>query len=473
MLQHVKQLRFFIAAIVVGGLLFTGCTDNPSGINPVDTSVDVSYSEYENSSTSGANVKLTNVNTQKFYESTVNEDGKATFDDLPAGRYDISVIHTLTRDEVYELTGTYPDQEEVTFNGSLNDVAINPDTESPSVELTAGRLGDLVIKQVYYAGSDIIDGALFRDQFIEIYNNSNEDIDVSGLFVMGAYGVNSNGETDFVTEDGQFDWNLSIGMPSDIEANENYLYSRWLYQIPENEGKVLAPGESIVIAQTALNHKEPFTNREGETVSVNDPSLTVDLSNADYEVYLGNEISNPLSSDIDNPDVPNMKPIFIFGRDMILDPKGRDAFVIFRTDEDPSNFESYPDPQTREVTEETTFYPQIPTEWVVDAVESQPSPANQIPKKLQDRLDATYTYAPGGSYSSNSVIRIESKTVDGRSILKDTNNSEEDFTFLERAEPRVAAPQTANRPMIYKRSSQQKTDYLQNFESRWAPSYNR
>ena len=456
-------------------MLASACSDSPLGVEPVDLTVSTIFDEgYESSYTEGAEVTLTNVNTQQNFEEAINQNGQSSFEELPAGVYDLSVILTLDQNTVFELTGTFPDEEEVTFNGTISDLEINESTDDPIVELTAGRLGDLVIKQVYYAGSDIVDGALFRDQFIEIYNNSNEPIEIDGLYIMGAYGNSSNNDSEYVTESGQYDWNQSIGMPSDIDANQDYLYAKWLYQIPDDgTGRVLEPGESVVIAQTALNHKEPFTDGEGETVSVNDPSLTVDLSDADFEVYLGDDIDNPLSSDIDNPNIPNLRNIFIFGRDMILDPLGRDAYVIFKTDEDPSQFESYPNPQIREIRDGTTFYPQIPVDWVIDAVETQRSPSNQIPRKLQNSLDAGYTYVPGAQYSSNSIIRLSSNTVEGRTVLKDTNNSEEDFTFLERAEPKADAPDAPNSTgkVTVRNNNSDSVDFLEEYKSRWARSF--
>lgn len=469
-----KKIYALFTSILCCSLLVVSCSDNPSGIDPVDLTVRVSFSEgYDTPSVAGAEMTLTNVNSQETYDATVDASGEAVFLELPSGNYDIAVVLTLSQQEVFELTGNYPESAEVVFNGSLNNILINPEAESPEVELTTGKLGDLVIKQVYYAGSDIVDGAIFRDQFIEIYNNSNETIDVSGLYIMGAYGNRSQEGTSIETETGQFDWNQSIGMPADIDANEDYLYARWLYRVPTDSEKMLDPGESIVIAQTALNHKQPFTDLEGEPVSVNDPSLTVDLSTADYEVYLGDDVENVYPSDINNPDVPNLENIYIFGRDLILDAPGRDAYVIFRTEVDPGDFEAYPDPEEEVINSGTDFYPQIPTEWVIDAVQIQGSPANQVPKLLQNKLDAGYTYVPGGSFSSNSVIRIAAKQSGGRVILRDTNNSETDFTYLEYAEPRAQAPQSSNPAKFFARSAtpeQQKyLQFIDQLESQWAP----
>jgi hypothetical protein len=51
-------------------------------------------------------------------------------------------------------------------------------------------------------------------------------------------------------------------------------------------------------------------------------------------------------------------------------------------------------------------------------------------------LDALYTYVPNGAYSSQSAIRKTETTINGRKVLKDTNNSAEDFDFLPLAIPR-------------------------------------
>lgn len=467
---------FVYALLVCAGLLFSACS-NPSGVQPVDITLKVAFdNSFGNLPAADVQVSLTNITSQQAFSGETDTQGEVRFEDLPAGNYDIQAVLTLNAQAVTALTGIRPTSEQVTFNASVSNVLINRSTTVPALELVSGRLGDLVFKQIYFAGSDRVQGALFRDQFLEIYNNSNERIFLDGLYIMGVFGNASTTTTQFVTPTGQFDWNQSIGMPSNINANADYLHAKWIYQIPgSGEQYPLEPGESVVIAQTALNHKAPYTDNAGNTITVGDPSLTVDLSNADFEGFVGDQFDTALASDIDNPAVPNLRPIFIFGRDMILDNLGRDAFVLFRTDGiDGANLPAFPSPVSREIRNNTRMYPQIPVSWVIDAVETQPSPANQIPRKLQPVLDAGYTFVPGGGYSSNSVIRMEAQRFGDRVVLKDTNNSTEDFTFLERANPRTAAPQTTSRPRFLFRSNTVLTDaFLDNLESQWARDTNR
>jgi len=309
----------------------------------------------------------------------------------------------------------------------------------------AGTTGEFVIKQVYYAGSDKKDGANYRDQFIEIYNNTDRVLFADSLYFGRLWGRQSN-EPDankhFLDNgNGQLDWSKSKDMPMGEEANTDYVYVRDLHMIPGN-GKTypVLPGASIVIAQNALNHKAPYTGTDGKAVSVKDPSLTVDLSGADFEAYYGNiEGVNPLGSDIDNPAVPNVDVLIRSARDMLLDNPGRDSYFIFkgRTRAEVDALRSYYQPQTKEPGSSEKKYTQMPVAWIMDGVDVQPSVAsNAIPKKLPSAVDAGVTFTTNGSYSSESVIRKTATILpDGRRILQDTNNSTEDFVSI-KADPR-------------------------------------
>ena len=195
-------------------------------------------------------------------------------------------------------------------------------------------------------------------------------------------------------------------------------------------------GESIVIAQSAQNHKSPFTGTDGVNITVKDPSLTVDLSNADFEVVLAPLLTRPLDSDIDNPKVPNLEVFNYFGTDYIMDNPGRNGFFIFKTTESVKDYKRYATPNTTTITSSTRLHFQIPIKHVIDAIETQPSPTEQIPKKFNGNLDAGFAFVPKGAYTSQSVIRKTARTIGTRRVLQDTNNSSNDFDFLDKANPR-------------------------------------
>jgi len=62
-------------------------------------------------------------------------------------------------------------------------------------------------------------------------------------------------------------------------------------------------------------------------------------------------------------------------------------------------------------------------------------PTSRIPKKLNFALDAGFTFVSEGGYSSQAVIRKTLRKVGDRRILKDSNNSTEDFMVI-KANPR-------------------------------------
>ncbi|WP_343559675.1 DUF4876 domain-containing protein, partial [Sphingobacterium sp.] len=194
------------------------------------------------------------------------------------------------------------------------------------------------------------------------------------------------------------------------------------------------PGKSIVIAQNALNHKVPFVGNNGKEVTIKKPELTVDLSNASFEVYYGDIPGNePFASDIDNPTVPNVQIVDYVSNDWILDNLGRDAYVIFKHADRAAvaNLPSYPEPSINPPSSTAKKYRQLPVNWIMDAVDVQPNTTDdRIPKKLPPALDAGFTFVTLGGYSSQSVIRKTDKTTNGVRKLKDTNNSTADFVVI-------------------------------------------
>lgn len=307
-------------------------------------------------------------------------------------------------------------------------------------------MGGFVIKQIYYAGSDTKKAALNRDNFIEIYNNSDEVLYADSLIIGLAYGKANRNSDDYSLPNNQFDWSKSVGMDAAGDANEDYIYAKGLFMVPsDGTGKryPVQPGHSIILAGTAVNHGGGYTDAKGVVQKAEDPTLTVDLSGADFEVWFydydqrENPGRTPLASDVDNPDVPNMEVIFATSmRDMYFPPQARESFVLLKGD-GTVNFaelKGYAPPITRTISTSTTLYPQVPAKFILDAVELEaPVASDVLPRRLPQRFDAGAISVPGGPYSSQSVVRRTLKTVNGRRILQDTNNSAKDFGVLNRA----------------------------------------
>lgn len=450
-----RTMNWILAPVLLIVLLATGCKkkDLTPSAPPINVIVKMSY---DNSSGTyafpleGIKVKVTNQMNSVVLEKQTDATGLAIFNSISSGSYNIDASITITKEQYETITGLPLPTDEVTFNASKAGQVLNSTTENTiELKLEFGTIGDWVIKQVYYAGSHTTNGASFRDQFIEIYNNSNKVLYADSLYVAQLFGSNTvspdlttgNFINDGGVLQGQWDWSKSYGNTAGADAATRYVYPRTIFRIPGTGTQYpVQPGEGLVLAATAVNHKAPYTNAAGVSVNINDPSLTVDLSTANFEFYLRDAIPNPLDSDVDNPAVPNMVVVDrIVNRDLILDNPGREALVIFKTNANLTvDFPrlTTPNYKTAADTVGRDRYLQIPNSFIIDAVNIQPpAPASRTPRRLVASLDAGAYNVPAGQYSSQSMIRKTATTVGTRKVLKDTNNSTEDFDYFDRAAP--------------------------------------
>lgn len=448
-----KRMNRIIAPIVLALLLVAGCKkkDLVPETPPINIIVKISYDNTGGSYAfplAGVQVKLVNQMSSVTLEQATDATGLSIFNGVSSGSYDISASIKLTKAQYETITGLPLSTDDITFNASKTGQVLNNSTNN-TIELVLefGVIGDWVIKQVYYAGSHTTNGASFRDQFIEIYNNSNKVLYADSLYIAQLFGHNTvspNTATgQYITDGGalnlQWDWSKAYGNTA-ADASTKYVYPRTIFRIPgTGTSYPVQPGESVVLAATAVNHKAPYTNAAGTSQNINDPSLTVDLSNADFEFYLRDAIPNPLDSDVDNPGVPNLVVVDrIVNRDLILDNPGREALVIFKTKDEVKNYPRLAAPNYTTATDTVgrDRYLQVPVSVIVDAVQIQhATPSSRTPRRLVSSLDAGSYNVPAGQYSSQSMIRKTSATVGTRKVLKDTNNSTEDFDYFDRAAP--------------------------------------
>ncbi|MCZ4245674.1 DUF4876 domain-containing protein [Pedobacter punctiformis] len=435
-----------ILFVIVIGLLFACKKEHLPDVLPTDLNVKVAFDLANSGYTfpvANITVRIKSLISGRYLSLTTNDKGTGTFSDLPAGRYDVDVSYTISASDYTAITGIITTKP-VIFNAAEKNKLINKDNQAELIlNLKSGTIGTWLIKQVYYAGSDRTLGALYRDQFIEIYNNTDQIMYADSLYISEIWGRQSTTNTNYNFQaNGQYDWSKSLNMIiTNGDPNTDFVYAKTLFMIPGN-GKTypVKPGESIILAQTALNHKSPFTGTDGQTISVRNPELTVDLSKADFEAYYGSFLPKPLDSDIDNPLVPNVEVLSYTGTDMILDNPGRTGIAIFKVDgtQNVKNWPMYNEPLKTAPSPTVRKYYQIPSKYIIDAMEIQPNVAtSRLPKKLGADLDAGFAFVPKGAYTSQSVIRKTEKTENGRVVLKDTNNSTEDFNFLDIALPRA------------------------------------
>lgn len=442
--------KLSILFIVFAILFATSCKKNQEETKPVNISIQLSTDPtkvwfevpYEN-----ADITLINKANNSKYTLKASHQGQVALESIVPGVYSINVSLKITAAEFTTLTGIARETD-YHLNYSLDNQSYFNNADVKIQLINSETIGGFVIKQVYYAGSNTSTGAIIRDHFIEIYNNTSETLYADSLLVGIIFGKNNKNSDNYSLPNNQYDWSKSVGITYTGNANDNYVYLKALFMIPsDGTGKkypVLA-GKSIVIAETAIDHTKPYTTNNGTTQSIVNPDLTVNLANADFEVWMYpyEQKVQPgrtmFASDVRNPNVPNMETFFATSmRDMVLSPQGKDSYAILKIDKtvNLNNLPSVAIPTVTTITSTTTMYPQLPAKYILDAVEVEAIiSSDQTPRRLPMAYDSGAIAITGGPYSSQSIIRKTAKTVGGRRVLQDTNNSRSDFGVLNKANP--------------------------------------
>lgn len=393
-------LRLAIATVAV---VAVACSDATEA-RTYTVAVRVQYpANYASSGAAGARVVLRNTQTTRADTVLADTAGIARFLRVVPGTYDVLASRALTAAEAQALTGIAA-QTQLNAQRTAQSLLTEP-TAPITLQLAGTRLGDLVIKEVYFTGSATPSGGTyFSDQFIELYNNSTDTLYLDSLFIGDAFG-----------NSGQIN-PTSQPTPFNTDAGSVYLSNVWM--IPgTGRQRPLAPGASILIAQDGINHR---TDANG---NANSP---VDLSTAEWESF--NE--RPDNRDLDAPGVPNLSRIYFTGGfDWLLTVFGP-AVVIFRAPTFES-LEQVPIPNS-------TLPPRIrvPNARIIDGFEALQNGTSGSYKRLTAAVDAGFVFA-SGTYTSQSARRRTAAVINGRRVLQDTNNSGNDFEVITPPTPRV------------------------------------
>jgi hypothetical protein len=245
-------------------------------------------------------------------------------------------------------------------------------------------------------------------RYIEIYNQSNKEIDVAGFYI-GL--VEAEGTQAYTLQ------NLH-----DAYADSVVLLKQ-IFRIPATTSHKVAAGGSVLIVNSAIDH------------TANNTSMEYDLSGADFEAkdYSSNPVQN-------NPATPALELIYTMYpsiSNMNLVQSGPCGVVIFRTDEDPASLPTtYPYGKTS-----GNQWKLLPKRMILDAVEvlsNKNTGVDVATKRLYDDLDAGYTYINSTSGRNGEVVyrKTSKHATDGHAVLMDTNNSSNDFKVSTTIKPR-------------------------------------
>ncbi|MBB5636922.1 hypothetical protein HDE68_002835 [Pedobacter cryoconitis] len=338
-------------------------------------------------------VTFKELNSGKESTTTNVSDGQVKIS-LADGSYDINLEGNIT----YQLDGktitgkTRAYQSGVILKGKQQ-------TQTMKLFLYQGGSG-FVIQEIFYTGTVTPEGKQYLgDKYFKIYNNSDQILYADGLVIA---------QSKFFTTIKQ-DYKPNI--MADAVAVDAVI------KIP-GSGKEhpVAPGQSIVISEDGINHKE-FN------------SASIDLSKSDFEMYYED------SDDVDNPQVPNMENVY---SKLVPNNRGYAAYVLARFPKGSADFLSnYKYNYSYNETFDGTIYPideseyKIPNSWIIDAVNL--SVQSEFQWIVTDpSLDMGWTFCgkvagDKSRYGKSVKRKVLSTTAEGRQILKDTNNSTVDF----------------------------------------------
>ena len=249
-------------------------------------------------------------------------------------------------------------------------------------------------------------------KYIELYNQSDEPVDVSGLYI----GIVESESTPAYTLKNLHD-----------AFADSVILLKQIYRIPTNVHKLVEPGGTVIICNSAIDH------------SVNN-ALDHNLLDADFEVK---DVAGRYQN---NPATPALEMIYqMYNGTSIINilQGGSVGVVIFRTGENVGAWQKV----YKYGKSSGMQWVLCPRRLIIDGMEALKNKTSGIDvstKRLYDNINAGYTYINAtAGWSGETVYRkILKRSGKGHRILVDTNNSSNDFKVSTKIQPREYDDQT-------------------------------
>ncbi len=353
--------KLFLFTLVL--LVFNSCKEEPpfqvdgkADVNILavwNTSIVDSITTYETL----ANAEMILVSEYGMRTEYANEDGLLHLTEIPSAVYQISARKQ------------HPDDSNILIIGNITNVNIKSGVSVYDTIVAKPISASGISINEIYSGGPINSIFFFYDQYIELYNSSDEIKYLDGMQVMRVSGTNNH------TESPGDDW----GEDGDLDG------VTYAFKFPGRAGEQnypFAPHTFIVLAQDAYDH----------TKSV---STSIDLSNADWEFV--NQFN---AVDLDNPNVPNLENFKLDETNDFMISLTSDIIILASG-------------------VDTVWEDGIDFETILDGLEYQSSSTSRL--TLDDRVDRGWVQAPP-RYNGQSMQRREKGV--------DTNDGTLDWVVL-------------------------------------------
>ena len=410
-----RSIFMLVAALFAVCFVFTSCKDDnePATIAKVEYGLTLNVPlDVEGGSLQNATAVFTNVLDKTTYtlSNFKEKDGKynAVFS-IPEGTYNIEVKGSLT----YKVNNQSLTSEvrATKSNVKVAKSAVEGIPSSTEIALNTYNTADgLVISEIYFSFSKTPEGKDYSDdQYIKIANNSDTLMYADGLAI-----VQSQFQTNVKN-----DYKPNV-MPQGMTVEDIFVIPGTGKQYP------IKPGEEIVIAFNARNHKEFNPN-------------SIDLSKANFQFYSSMFIEGvdangeETETEKQNNNVPVLKHVY-------GDPDGRvtpnrngvKAYALVRIEGDVETFKKNYEYKVKYVEAEDPYnleneenYLMVPNKWVIDAVNLAVKSDHQW-NVVAPSLDAGFTYWAEQMNDASSYRKAVLRKKNGTKWI-DTNNSTNDF----------------------------------------------
>lgn len=421
--NNVKTIKGIILFSLFALLPFS-CIDFNDTTQPVKATIQLVKPENFVNMTDLSGITVTLQSSIETITVTTDAEGKVYISELAPDAYDISVASTISHAQYEQYTGeTAGGNMDFTLSGMLNQQVITTDG-TISLPLLAFMQQQIIIGKVYPSYSqdpDIGSSSLFTiGKYLELYNNSDNEVDAGGLYIGLLESEMGNG------------YNYKV-YPYDEAYTPGILHMKQVFRIPADmpEKTTIQPGGTLLLVNSAFDYSDRNV-------------FESDLSGADFEAKdMGTTSPVPNNADVTALELihtaykSSQSTIF----NMNLMEGGPTSLIIFSTTEDVSQ---WPTVMPYGLTTSTRFYMEVPVDCVLDGVEilkhrnNFDAGANINEKRLFADIDAGFISV--NSINGRAGEKLVRKTLtvmpDGRKMLKDTNNSTNDFICTVQVNPR-------------------------------------
>lgn len=393
-------MRHFAILLTVVSLLLTACDDTLNDVSnaPITPVVTVTL---PTDFTTDAVIK-----SERFEVRNVSTNRIVTFN----SRNDLSL-----RTGLYDIN--YDAEVEETIDGQT--VSKHIIAFLPSVQITAQNHNfnltayenlqndDFIISEIFFTGTLHPSGnQYYGDDYVKIYNNTDHVLYADGLTFV---------ESKFLTTE-KYDFSPDI-MDQCMTVQALYTIDGSGHDYP------VQPGEELWLVDTGIDHRIANAN-------------SFDCSNADFEWF--DVSTKPAHMDIDSPTVPNLNRWYCYTLSFfMLHNRGLRAWAIARIPIDREEYlANYNYKYNYTIVVPAGTFPmsqtayKLPNKWILDAVNASVE-STRVWNVTSPTLDRGWTHC--GTMDGDktryfhSVRRKMLYLKDGHPVLKDTNNSSDDF----------------------------------------------